>query len=346
MRNLSRCKSNSQNLLMSTAMCVLCLFLCSRTQAAEETVDERRVLIARAVCVGFGANFANTDGGDIKFQAGRFQVKDASNNLTVFEGAVKITEIPGFIYGDYTRCVEQLIKRFEYTRRKSDSKATLEAFNAALELNAVLSIGLCVEYAARYGLFFTDEQGLSRLDQNGLTSMLVSASESISSRTKRFMEDSKKIDFSERLEFYRYYPDKPIPYFRPDAINYYNTQLESGATTEATNYIGLGKSVGKLTWNYMYLWMFSRIMHAAIYRADDDGARARAAVPPTLGCLQNSYLAEKNNLESILEELNISGIDIPNPQTSEMFNSSQEANKSFSHFVTIPVRRYLKNLPE
>src|ERR1700731_3416446 len=92
------------NLLTYIITILLCCVAEGRSFAQESSADERRALISRDVCVGIAANFASANDGDITFQAGHFRVEKAHGSVTVFEGAVRVTEIPGFTYLSYNDC--------------------------------------------------------------------------------------------------------------------------------------------------------------------------------------------------------------------------------------------------
>src|SRR5262245_24557731 len=109
--------------LFKIAACIigLSVVLNARQAIAQaETVDQRRVYIARDVCNAAAKFVDPSQGGNISYQAGQFSVQGAHGSITIYEGDTKITEIPGFTYNGYTDCINRIYATLDRERKAQD----------------------------------------------------------------------------------------------------------------------------------------------------------------------------------------------------------------------------------
>ena len=310
--------------------------------AAEPSLDERRVLIARDVCAGFAANFATTQGGSISFSAGHFRVEGSQGTVTIFEGDVRLTEIPGFSYSTYNDCLDKVLSRLERTRKAEDSKRALEAFNASFELNQLLSTGICLQSAAKGGFYFGNlDQGGVPLEQRFLSEFLTVVAKSVERRLVVFSGQHPELSLADGLKFYRYVPGRAVPYFDQITITRENAELSGAASAELEGYLAIGGISGQMRTVYEYIVGLTDLLQSGQGRFDERSVRLKTTVPPSLSCLWNAYRSDKEKLLREIKVLSIEGIvDVPNPMNATV--ASVSIGGEFDDKVTVRLRKYLR----
>jgi hypothetical protein len=329
--------------------------------AQDNPVDERRAYIARDVCVGMGANFANApDGGDISFQAGRFTVQRGRGTITIFEGAVKLLEMPGFTYQSYTLCLDRLIAGLESTRRQEDAVKSLEAFMAGYELADVLSVGTCMRSAAMGGYYVGDLESQGRPARAEYVGSLVdSVAKSVVRRVKRFSGQEIFLDLGHDWKLYPFYRDRAAPYFLPEDIGAHRTAVMDVASSREADYVNLGFVVGRMKRSFLYGTILSMFLQNSVGRFDDRAMRANTYFPPSLQCLQRGYTDDQSRLIQGAADLRLRGrLSVPNfdvaivngqtapPATIDGRDTGASSASAVSYFdqrVTAKIRQELRD---
>jgi hypothetical protein len=289
--------------------------------------------------VGIAANFASANDGDITFQAGHFRVEKAHGSVTVFEGAVRVTEIPGFTYLSYNDCLDRLLSNFERTRRTEESKNFLEAFMTGYELNEMLNVGICLRSAAMGGFYIGDKQNDNEpVQQDVLKNLALAVSKSVVRRVKRFSGRDIDLNLTDDLMYYRYYRDRSVPYFRPQSIQDQNDAVNDLAASDDEDYVAMGRITGKMKRTFVYFVGLSRVLQSVQGTFDDRAMRANNYFPSSLQCLHSVYLEDKSRLQQIMEDLNMSDIlEIPDLEAA-IANGEQ----FFDQRVTAKIRQFIK----
>lgn len=249
--------------------------------AQSSSFDERRALIARDVCVGPLARFANVQSGDVSFQDGRFRVERAGGSVTVFENSLRVTELPGFTYTSYDNCVERYLSGAERTRRAEDSKRQNDAFLAGYELAEILSVGICLRSAAMGGFYFGDRQSSNiPFQEDQLRKLLLSTGKSIARRMRRLNAQAPQLDLDSSLSFYRFVANRPVPYFDARDAQDLADQLTDAASASADDYVKLGLIVGRMNKTFQFSGGISALYQGAQGGFDARAARANQFLPP------------------------------------------------------------------
>jgi hypothetical protein len=296
------------------------LFLTLMVQSKEVSAQQQssnldRALVARDLCVGIAAKFANSPGANISFQSGQFKVDNANGTLTVFENTVPIAQIPGFTYTAYSQCLDRLIEGFDKGKRADEAKARLEAFSAGFELSDILNIGICVRSAAMGGFYIGDTSNDDNipLKQQRLQQLTLAVSKSVNRRLSNLTNQPAALDFVNSLRFYNFFPDRLVPYFPSDVIQTNIDSFFDIVPDDPHDYASLGVLVGRMKRSFVYGFGFSFILQTVQNGFDDRANRARASLPPSLHCLSRMFAEDANRLSSALSDLNISNVDsIPN----------------------------------
>jgi len=278
---------------------------------AQTSPDQDRTLIARDVCIGVGARFAS--GGNISYQAERFRVEQGRGSVTVFEGAVKITEIPGFTYTNYTNCLESVFSHFEKTRAVADSKNGPEIFSAVYELNTFLHIGICMSSAAKGGgSFIQIEPGRESLEEFfGKYSAAVSTS--VSRRVKRYSGRDIALGIAGRMQYYRYQPGRAVPYFERDSIQAANDAVQNVTSSQYDDYIRIARIAARMRQTFMYALGVS----GGLDRARAYGEQLKLShYPAALDCLNGFYRNDSRNLREVAADLGINSPSVPTFETA------------------------------
>jgi hypothetical protein len=308
---------------------------------AQSSSDERRALIARDVCVGPLARFANADSGNISFQDGRFRVERAGSSVTVFENSLRVTELPGFTYTSYDNCVERYLSGAERTRRAEDSKRQNDAFLAGYELAEILSVGICLRPAAMGGFYFGDTQsGNVPYQEDQLRKLLLSTGKSIARRMRRLNNQTSQLDLESGLNFYRFVRDRAVPYFEVREAQDYADQLTDAASASADDedHVKLGLIVGRMNKTFQLSGGISALYQTAQGGPDPmRAARANQFLPPTLDCLRSSYAQDAPRLRQALGVLGIQNVRPP----PLMIATSQDVVERFNNDVTSTIRQYI-----
>jgi hypothetical protein len=181
--------------------------------ASASTIDDDRTLVARDICTGLAANFVHGSNADISFSAGRFTVSKASGNLTVFDGAVPVTEIKGFSYSDYLSCLQEMINDISSQQKSSQQQASIQILDGAFELNKTLAIGACLQSAAQGGYYMGNLENGAILQDTFYSAMFSSVSNSVDKRLKDSGSPELRIDLNGNVQYYRFYQDREVPYF-------------------------------------------------------------------------------------------------------------------------------------
>ncbi|WFU70026.1 hypothetical protein [Bradyrhizobium sp. CB2312] len=308
--------------------------------AQSSSSDERRALIARDVCVGPLARFANADSGNISFQDGRFRVERAGSSVTVFENSLRVTELPGFTFTSYDNCVERFLSGAERTRKAEDSKRQNDAFLAGYELGEILSVGICLRSAAMGGFYFGDSQsGNIPYQEEQLRKLLLSTGKSIARRMRRLNNQAPQLDLEGGLSFYHFVRDRPVPYFEVRDAQDYADQLTDAASASADDedHVKLGLIVGRMNKTFQFSGGISALYQALRGGFDARSARADQFLPPTLDCLANTYSQDAPRLRQALAAVGIQNVKPP----PLMIATSQEVVERFNNDVTGVVRQYI-----
>ncbi|MBR0941583.1 hypothetical protein [Bradyrhizobium liaoningense] len=311
--------------------------------AGAQSADEQRALLARDICVGVAAKFANgPPGSDISFQSGKFSVRGANGSLTIFENAVSIANIPGFNYSNYNNCLDTLISGFEQNRRASEAKSHLEAFSAGYELSETLNVGICMNSAAMGGYYIGDMQNNNvPLQRQRLQQLALSVSKSVSRRIRRLSASAIDLNLADDLAFYSYYADRPVPYFPGDAIQRRLDDLNDAIPDGELDYAGLGALVGRMQREHLYGGALMGMLQAMQFRPDERAARAQTYFPPSIQCLVRNYGDDTNRLRRAANDLGISRLSIPQLAPFS-FDANSSMQYTFSNSVTAEIRRFLK----
>lgn len=314
------------------------LVLSAEATAQSPSSDERRALLARDVCVGPLARFANAQSGDVSFQDGRFRVERAGGSVTVFENSLRVTELPGFTYTSYDNCVERYLSGAERTRRAEDSKRQSDAFLAGYELGEILSVGICLRSAAMGGFYFGDRQsGNIPYQEDQLRKLLLSTGKSIARRMRRLNNRAPELDLDSGLNFYRFVPDRPVPYFDTRDAQDFADQLTdvASASAEDEDYVKLGLVVGRMDVTFKLSAGISALYQSVQGNFDARAARANQFLPPTLDCLASSYTQDTSRLRQALSSLGIQSVRAP----PLVIATSQDVVERFNNDVTSSIKQ-------
>lgn len=311
---------------------------CARASAQSSSPDERRALLARDVCVGPLARFANAQDGNVSFQDGRFRVERAGSSVTVFENSLRVTELQGFTYTSYDSCVDRFLSASERTRRAEDSKRQNDAFLAGYELGGILSVGMCLRYAAMGGFYFGDRQsGNVPFQEDQLRKLLLSTGKSIARRMRRLNNRAPELDLDNGLNFYRFVPDRPVPYFDMRDAQDFADQLTDVASASADDedYVKLGLVVGRMDKTFQLSAGISALHQSVQGNFNARTARANQFLPPTLDCLASSYAQDTSRLRQALSNLGMQSVRAP----PLVIATSQDVVERFNNDVTSSIRQ-------
>lgn len=315
--------------------------------AQSATTDEKRALIARDVCSGFSSKFISTedDSADVSFSQGRFTIKRNKGSVTVFEDSVPVTKIPGFTFTDYQECIESLIAAFERSRSASASKKNLEAFNAGYELNFALSIGVCLESAARGGMYLgnTEVDPPKPMDREELENQMFATSKSISARVKVITGEEIETQLNDDLMFYEFVPNRVVPYFETSMVDDYMSELLSATEGDQSEYVKLGAITAQMARVLPIAIVLNQFLSEARQRNDPRSIRLQRFLPSSLDCMKRHYSRNAGRLEQLTSELSVDA-EFEVPQLQDLFfgNTPEELNTYFDRVVTSPIRKFLR----
>jgi hypothetical protein len=281
--------------------------------AQTPSTDERRPLIAREVC-NIGAKFASGDNATVSFNAGRFRVEGARGSLTIYEGSVRLTEVPGFSYKGYTDCIELVLASFERNRPAEDPNKFYDAFMAAYELSDVLHIGTCMRSAATGGIYIGDMQNNNLpVQEDFIAKLIISVGKSVERRIKRAFGRSTAVteNLKRDLRIYRLYAGRLHPYFEPENIQTQNEFMKDFASARMEEYIELGRTAGRMNRMFYNMTVLSAFLQTSQGQFDERARRANTYFPSSLQCLERLYIQDIGRLRQAAAEVSVEGMDIP-----------------------------------
>jgi hypothetical protein len=282
--------------------------------AQPASTDERRPLIAQAVCTGIGAKFASGDNAIISFNAGKFRVEGARGSLTIYENSVQLTEVSGFSYKNYTACIEVVLSSFERNRPTEDPNKFYDAFMAAYELSDALHVGTCLQSAASGGLYFGDMQNNNLPTQEDfIAKAVVSIGKSVERRIKRVFDRTTNVTetLKRDLRIYRLFPGRLYPYFEAEKIQSLNEFMKDFASARMEDYLELGRTAGRMNRMFHSIGVLSAFLQTTQGQFDDRARRANASFPPSLQCLYQLYSQDIARLKQTAVDVGIEAMDVP-----------------------------------
>jgi hypothetical protein len=330
---------------------LLCFADGSPSFGQESSLEIKRPLIARDVCMAMASKFATGD--SISFSDGHFQVVKGTQSVTVYEGSVPITSIPGFTFSEFNHCLDIVLSSIEQARPPSDSKSLLEAYLAGYELGEIQNIGVCIQSAAMGGFYIGEKQNNNMpVQEDFIQKLVISVTKSVTRRVKRFSHQNIALGLPSDLKFYNYFPDRWVPYFTADSIASSTEAINDVTSSDYEDYVGIGQLTGRMKRTFLYGTFFSAILQMT-QGFDDRARRAQTYLPSSMRCLQITYQEDRSRLLQLLNELQIS-MEIPD-FAGAISNGQAIANdpnadntwteRFFDERVTAKITRFIRSQP-
>ena len=276
--------------------------------SAQSPTDASRPMLARDICMAPASKFAS--GASITFSDGRFKAIYGQGTMTVYEGAVPITQIPGFTFGELTHCLDTVLSYLERSRNSADSRSGLEMFNAGYELGEAINIGICMQSAAAAGFFLGDPNN-APMENSAIKVLATAASKSVARRIKRVSGQEIDLRLQDSMEFYNYFPNHFVPYFRSETIESSTEALEDAAPSDYEDQVKLGLTTAKLKNEFLFATIFYGQVEKTRGGFDPSSQRAQSYLPITLQCLENVYRQDSSRFLQIAHDLHLN-VTLPN----------------------------------